>query len=45
MSQLLGTGANVRALTRDPQAAGLPDGIDVVRGDLSAPDSLATPMP
>ncbi len=36
--QLLGTGAAVRALTRNPEPAGLPG--DVVRGDLSDPDAL-----
>src|SRR5918998_3327640 len=40
VSQLLDTGAAVRALTRDPDSAGLPDGVDVVRGDLSVPDTL-----
>ncbi len=42
VSQLLGMGAPVRALVRNPDAAGLPGGVEVVRGDLSAPDSLAT---
>jgi uncharacterized protein YbjT (DUF2867 family) len=36
VSQLRGAGAAVRALTRDPGSAGLPDGVEVVRGDLSA---------
>jgi len=40
VSQLLGTGAPVRALVRNPDAAGLPGGVEVVRGDLSAPDAL-----
>ena len=40
VSQLLHTGVAVRALARDPASAGLPDGVDVVRGDLSAPDTL-----
>lgn len=30
----------VRALTRDPQKAALPGGIEVVKGDLTAPDTL-----
>jgi uncharacterized protein YbjT (DUF2867 family) len=30
----------VRALVRDPAAATLPDGVDIVRGDLSDPDTL-----
>jgi uncharacterized protein YbjT (DUF2867 family) len=41
VSQLLHTGAIVRALARNPASVGLPDGVDVVRGDLSASDSLA----
>src|SRR5947208_7363921 len=40
VSQLLGTGARVRALTRNPDSAGLPHEVDLVRGDLSAPDTL-----
>lgn len=36
-------GRSVRALTRTPaEAAGLPDGVDVVGGDLTEPDTLAT---
>jgi nucleoside-diphosphate-sugar epimerase len=35
VTQLLHTGARVRALARDPASAGLPGGVDVVRGDLS----------
>jgi uncharacterized protein YbjT (DUF2867 family) len=41
VSQLLRMGATVRALARDPASAGLPDGVDMRRGDLSAPDTLA----
>lgn len=33
-------GAEVRALTRNPDGAGLPPGVDIVRGDLSKPDGL-----
>jgi uncharacterized protein YbjT (DUF2867 family) len=40
VSQLLRTGLGVRALTRNPNSAHLPDGVDVVRGDLSDPDTL-----
>jgi uncharacterized protein YbjT (DUF2867 family) len=40
VSQLLQTGAAVRALTRDPAAAGLPEDVDVVRANLAAPDTL-----
>jgi len=34
-------GAPVRALARRPEAAGLPDDVEVVAGDLTAPESLA----
>ena len=40
VSRLLAEGARVRALTRTPEAAGLPRGVEVVRGDLNAPASL-----
>ena len=40
VSQLLHTSAAVRALARTPSSASLPGGIEVVRGDLSDPDSL-----
>lgn len=36
---LLARGQQVRALTRDPARAGLPDGVEVVRGDLADPAS------
>jgi uncharacterized protein YbjT (DUF2867 family) len=39
--QLLGAGAQVRALTRHPDAARLPGGVDVVRADLADPGTLA----
>jgi uncharacterized protein YbjT (DUF2867 family) len=39
VSQLVGKGARVRALTRNPEAAGLPDSVEVVRGDLSMPST------
>ncbi|MFH8983682.1 SDR family oxidoreductase [Streptomyces varsoviensis] len=39
--RLVGAGANVRALTRDPRGAGLPEGVHVVAGDLTRPSSLA----
>ncbi len=41
-SQLLEGGTPVRALTRDPGNARLPDGVEVARGDLLAPDTLKT---
>lgn len=40
VSQLLGRGAAVRALARDPGSADLPRGVEVVRGDLLDPDTL-----
>jgi uncharacterized protein YbjT (DUF2867 family) len=40
VSQLLATDARVRALTRNPDAAGLPPEVEVVRGDLTVPESL-----
>ncbi|MBP2471469.1 uncharacterized protein YbjT (DUF2867 family) [Crossiella equi] len=41
LRQLLAAGAPVRALTRDPARAGLPEAAEVVRGDLTDPASLA----
>jgi uncharacterized protein YbjT (DUF2867 family) len=40
LSQLSARGAQVRALTRNPDAAGLPPHVDVVRGDLTLPETL-----
>src|SRR5947208_6405771 len=40
VSQLAATGAQVRALTRNPGAARLPPHVEVVRGDLSVPETL-----
>lgn len=40
VSELLSTDARIRALTRNPAEAGLPPEVEVVRGDLTAPDSL-----
>ena len=40
VAQLSAAGRHVRAMTRDPHAAHLPQGVEVVRGDLSAPDTL-----
>src|SRR5262245_52862678 len=34
-------GVEIRGVTRDGQAAGLPDGVEVVAGDLSRPDTIA----
>lgn len=39
-AQLVAAGAGVRALARDPHAAGLPAGIEVTRGDLTEPHTL-----
>lgn len=44
LAELATTGAHVRALVRDPNAAGLPPEIEVVRGDLADPDSLDEPL-
>lgn len=40
VQQLVEHGAQVRALVRDPATARLPDGVSVVRGDLTDVDSL-----
>lgn len=40
VSGLLERGAGVRALARDPGAAKLPEGVGVMRGDLTIPDTL-----
>lgn len=40
VDQLVQSGQQVRALTRTPDKANLPDGVDVVAGDLSAPRTL-----
>lgn len=40
LRQLLAAGHPVRALTRDPARAGLPEAAEVVQGDLAEPDSL-----
>ncbi len=41
VSGLIRRGAPVTALVRDPDRAGLPDGVEVVPGDLTKPDELA----
>jgi uncharacterized protein YbjT (DUF2867 family) len=41
VAQLLAAGVPVRALTRRPDAAGLPAAVEVVAGDLTVPASLA----
>src|SRR5262245_41841008 len=40
VAQLASTGAQVRAMTRKPDAADLPPQIEVMRGDLTFPDTL-----
>ncbi len=40
VSQLLAMGVRVRALARNPDAAGLPPQVEVVRGDLTLPETL-----
>ncbi|GAA5081141.1 uncharacterized protein YbjT (DUF2867 family) [Thermocatellispora tengchongensis] len=40
VAQLAALGVKVRALVRDPAAARLPEGVEAVRGDLTAPESL-----
>jgi uncharacterized protein YbjT (DUF2867 family) len=40
VSQLLATETRVRALTRNPDAAGLPPEVEVARGDLTIPAAL-----
>jgi uncharacterized protein YbjT (DUF2867 family) len=41
VAELLARGHRVRALTRDTAKAAFPDGVEVVRGDLTEPDGLA----
>ena len=40
VEQLRGTACRIRALSRNPHSANLPHDVEVVRGDLSAPDTL-----
>jgi uncharacterized protein YbjT (DUF2867 family) len=40
LSLLPANGAQIRALTRDPEAAGLPRQVEAVRGDLTRPETL-----
>src|SRR5689334_10881833 len=40
VDELLRAGLPVRALTRRPDRAALPSGVDVVAGDLTVPESL-----
>ncbi|MCP2323846.1 uncharacterized protein YbjT (DUF2867 family)/ketosteroid isomerase-like protein [Hamadaea flava] len=43
-ASLAGSGLPVRALTRNPDSAGLPDGVQVVAGDLTDTESLRTAL-
>ena len=40
VDQLAATGAPFRAMTRNPDAAALPPHVEVVRGDLTVPETL-----
>jgi len=40
VEELVAAGAPVRALTRTPERAVLPEGVDVVQGDLTKPETL-----
>jgi uncharacterized protein YbjT (DUF2867 family) len=41
VAQLAAAGERVRAMSRDPARLSVPDGVDVVRGDLLEPSSMA----
>jgi uncharacterized protein YbjT (DUF2867 family) len=41
VEELVAAGAPVRALTRDPEKAGLPAGVELVKADLGQPETLA----
>jgi uncharacterized protein YbjT (DUF2867 family) len=40
VDRLMQAGVRVRALTRNPEAANLPDGVTIVQGDLDRPETL-----
>jgi uncharacterized protein YbjT (DUF2867 family) len=44
VAHLVKTGVPVRALSRRPEAAGLPQSVEVVAGDLTVPDSIDTAL-
>ncbi|MGO4647556.1 SDR family oxidoreductase [Nocardia sp. 2YAB30] len=44
VGRLLALGVPIRAATRRPDSAGLPDGVQVVRADLGGPDGLVDVM-
>ena len=41
VDRLMQAGVRVRALTRNPEAANLPDSVEIVQGDLDRPETLA----
>jgi uncharacterized protein YbjT (DUF2867 family) len=41
VDRLIQAGARVRALTRNPAAANLPDSVELIQGDLECPETLA----
>jgi len=43
-SQLADRGVQVRALVRNPDTAGLPETVEMVRGDLTLPETLDLPL-
>ena len=44
VDQLAAAGARFRAMTREPDSARLPAHADVVRGDLTVPESKTAPF-
>ncbi|MBH5318785.1 NAD(P)H-binding protein [Paenibacillus sp. GSMTC-2017] len=40
VNQLVQAGQHVRALSRNPEKANLPEGVEIVKGDLSSPETL-----
>jgi uncharacterized protein YbjT (DUF2867 family) len=40
VDRLMQAGVRVRALTRNPEAANLPDGVEIIQGDLECPETL-----
>ena len=44
VAQLTAAGADVRAMVRDPDSAGLPPTVQLHRGDLTLPDTLDAPL-
>jgi uncharacterized protein YbjT (DUF2867 family) len=44
VKQLVESGAQVRAMTRNPATANLPDGVEVVQGDLTQPETIPSAL-